>query len=658
MARMFGVAALIISLCAILTGSHHAGAQAASAGDAAAGKAVFQNVCSSCHSSQVGGTGFGPSLAGVYGRHAGTLPGYKYSDGMANASVTWDETSLNSFLTNTTKFIPGTAMSLEIADPAERANVIAYLKTLGTTSAAAAAPSESVVNLHPSVTGPSNRELLDAASDANNWLYTSKDYAGDRFSNLTQVTAANAPQLRPVCIYRSNNAGATQSALIVYNGVMYLTIDQSIVALDATTCRQRWTYTWQSDGPVISATNRGVAIMDGRVVRGTSDGHLIAVDMGTGKLLWSRKIASAQSNQYLSMPPLIYDGLVMYGAAGGDWGSRDWVGAFRLDNGEPVWRFYLIPDVQTGTAEGWNNAQSTTHGGAGVWTPLSLDAKKGVLYVPVGNPAPDFYGNARPGSNLYTDSVVALDAHTGKMIWYHQFVAHDTHDSDLSQVSPLFSAASNGNSRDLIAVSGKDGLLRLMDRDTQQVLYEIPITTRTNVNSDPTVAGVHRCPGLLGGMEWNGPAYDPKTNTLFVASVDWCGTFKLSDTSPHYTQDEHYYGGSVAPDPAADGRGWLYAIDATTGNVRWRRAWPTPLVAGVTATAGGVLFTGDLNNNFLAIDEQTGNTLYSFNSGGSIGGGVVTYAVGNKQYVATTSGVISGFFGGSGTSAVIVFSMP
>jgi alcohol dehydrogenase (cytochrome c) len=172
------------------------------------------------------------------------------------------------------------------------------------------------------------------------------------------------------------------------------------------------------------------------------------------------------------------------------------------------------------------------------------------------------------------------------------------------------------------------------------------------------VTGTHICPGLLGGMEWNGPAYNPRTNTLFVATVDWCGTFNKFDKPPEFALNAHYYGGSVDPDPRDKAKGWLQAIDAATGDVRWRNQWPTPLVAGVTVTSGGVLFTGDLNNDFLVIDMRDGKTLYRFNTGGSIGGGVISYELGGKQYVATTSGVVSGFFGGSGTSAVIVFALP
>jgi len=623
-------------------------------GDPAAGKTVFANQCSSCHTIQAGKNGFGPSLAAVIGRKSGTLPGFTYSPAMVQAGLVWDDKTLDEFLISSTQKVSGTSMSVILASATDRANVIAYLATLGRASAAVATKAAPAVLAQ----GPTQDELLRAAQDKQNWLYASKDYSGQRFVDLRQITPKNAGQLRAVCIVRANTAGTTQTNPLVYKGVMYVTLDRATAAIDAVTCRERWTYIWDQKGHVLSPANRGVALKDGRVVRGTADGYLIALDMDKGTLLWSQKIADAKSSQYLSMPPLIFEDLVIYGPAGADWGAKNWIGAFKLATGEPVWRFNLIPDEGEPGAETWKDPKAREHGGGSIWTPLSLDARKGVVYVPVGNPAPDFYPDARPGSNLYTNSVVALDVRSGKLLWYHQFGPADANDRDLSQVSPIFSANVKGKPRDLLTVSGKDGLLRMMDRDSHEVLYETEITTRTDFEKVPTTGGAHGCPGLLGGMEWNGPAYSPITKTLFVATVDWCGTFTKDEKAPQFAENAHYYGGAVTPDPRDQAKGWLQAIDASTGKMRWRRQWPTPLVAGVTVTSGGMLFTGDLDNDFLAIDASTGKTLYSFNTGGSIGGGVISYEVGGKQYVATTSGVVSGFFGGRGTSAIVVFSLP
>jgi len=624
--------------------------------DAGAGRAVFENQCAACHTIVAGKNGFGPSLANVAGRKSGALADYHYSTAMANANLTWDTKTLDQFLTSSTAKVPGTSMAVQLADATARGNVIAYLATLG--SAPANEPAKAPVADLPLPAGPTTEDLSHSAADTKGWLYASKDYLGQRYVALDQITPSNAASLRAACIYRANVAGSFQSSPLVYDGVMYFTVDNVTIAIDAATCRERWTHTWEMKSAPLSKTNRGVALKDGRVVRGTPDGYLIALNMASGKLLWSQKIAGPEKSQYLSMPPLIFDDTIVYGPAGADWGEKGWIGAFKLASGEPLWKFNLIPDADEPGADSWKDAAARDHGGASQWTPVAFDAQKKLLYLPVGNPAPDFFGAARPGDNLYTNSLVVLDATTGKLKWYRQFDAGDVNDRDLSQVSPLFTATSNGKQRDLLAVSGKDGLLRVLDRDTREQLYEIPITTRTGVANVPTEAGVHGCPGLLGGMEWNGPAYSPAASTLYVATVDWCGTFTKLANPPAFALNAHYYGGSVTPDPREQARGWLYAIDAVSGTVKWHEQWPTPLVAAVTATSGKVLFTGDLDNNFLTIDANTGKVLYRFNTGGSIGGGVLTYAINGKQYVAATSGVVSGFFGGTGAAAIVLFALP
>jgi alcohol dehydrogenase (cytochrome c) len=552
-----------------------------------------------------------------------------------------------------------TSMPVAIADAPVRSAIIAYLRSVHTpmSPSAAAAPSEAAAASKPVPSGgPTQDELTRAAASTSDWLYASKDYTGQRFVKLSQINRKNAHDLRPICIIRADSATPTQTNPLIYKGVMYATVDTSVVAIDATTCRLRWSYKWDAKGRrVLSPANRGVAIKDGIVVRGTADGYLIALDMQKGQLIWSREIGGAEKSQYMSMPPLIFEDMVIYGPAGADWGAKNWVGAF-VDHGRTHVAIQLIPDDGEPGADSWKDPKARIHGGASLWTPLALDANRGILYLPVGNPAPDFYGSVREGDNLYTNSAVALDVRTGKLLWYRQFVANDVHDADLEPGEP--DLLGNGRRQGAEPHHGqrRDGLLTCWIA-TRETLHTLPITTRKNVDSPPTVAGVHRCPGLLGGMEWNGPAYDPLSKTLYVAAVDWCGTFKRSADPPEFTAFAHHYGGSVVPDPREQSSGWLTAIDSTTGKVRWKKHWPTPLVAAVTTTSGGVLFTGDLDNNFLVLDASNGNTLYKFNTGGSVGGGVVTYEIGGKQYVATTSGVISGFFGGSGTSAMIVFAL-
>jgi alcohol dehydrogenase (cytochrome c) len=639
-------------LAASLIAIAPAGATAADA-DLTMGQEIYQAQCSACHSNQPGVNGIGPSLAGVAGRKAGSLAGFHFTPALQGSGLTWTAESFIQFLADPTKLVPGTAMTVMVPDATGRANLFAYLATLKDTTAATKPAGPAV----PKIMGPTQADLDGAASATDAWLYASHDYAGTRYTDLKEITPANAKNLRPVCLYRSEQSASVQTSPLVYGGVMYLTFGRATVAIDAKTCRERWTYIWQPKGQEISPANRGAAIKDGKLVRGTADGYLIGLDMASGSLLWSQPIASFAGGQYLSMPPLIFGDLIIVGPSGADFGAKNWIGAFKLETGEPVWKFNLIPDAGEPGAETWQNPESLKHGGGSLWTPVSLDAKAGIVYLPVGNPAPDFYGELRPGANLYTDSLVALDAKTGKLLWYQQFIPHDVHDADLSQVSPLFETTIDGKTHAVIAVSGKDGLLRLLDRNSHDQFYEVPITTRENVDAIPTVEGVHRCPGLLGGMEWNGPAYDPGSNTLFVPAVDWCGIFSKAPKDPPIMQGMHYYGGAVASDPREKSKGWLTAFDASTGKERWKYASPTPLVAGVTATSGGVLFTGDLNNDFLALDAKTGDVLYRFNTGGSIGGGVISYALNGKQYAATVSGTVSAFFGGSGLPAVVIFAV-
>lgn len=620
--------------------------------DVNAGQEIYQAQCSVCHSNQPGVNGIGPSLAGLAGRKAGSLPGFHFTPALQGSGLAWDADTFIKFLADPSKLVPGTAMIVMVPDATGRANLFAYLATLKGESAQTK-PSGPAVS---KIAGPTQAELDDAASATESWLYASHDYAGTRFVDLKQITPANAEDLRPICLYRSEQSASVQTSPLVYGGVMYLTFGRATVAIDAKSCRERWTYIWQPKGQEISPANRGAAIKDGRLVRGTADGYLIALDMADGSLLWSQPIASAAGGQYFSMPPLIYGDLIIAGPAGADFGAKNWIGAFRLETGAPVWKFNLVPDPGEPGAETWQSAESLKHGGGSLWTPLSLDVKAGIVYLPVGNPAPDFYGEIRPGANLYTDSLVALDAKSGELLWYRQFIPHDVHDADLSQVSPLFETTIDGRKHNVITVSGKDGLLRLLDRDSHDQFYEVPITTRENADAPPTVEGVHRCPGLLGGMEWNGPAYDPDSNTLFVPAVDWCGVFRKAPKDPPIMQGMHYYGGAVASDPREKSKGWLTALDASTGKERWKYASPTPLVGGVTATSGGVLFTGDLNNDFLVLDAKTGHVLYRFNTGGSIGGGVISYALDGTQYVAVPSGTVSAFFGGSGLPAVVIFA--
>jgi alcohol dehydrogenase (cytochrome c) len=288
---------------------------------------------------------------------------------------------------------------------------------------------------------------------------------------------------------------------------------------------------------------------------------------------------------------------------------------------------------------------------------MSLDVDRGELYVAVTNPAPDLPAHLRPGANLYTNSVVALDVRTGTLRWYDQLVPSDFHDWDLTQVSPLVRARVAGKERNLLITAGKDGLLHALDRDSHERLYSAAVTTRSNVDAPLTQAGVAVCPGILGGVEWNGPAYHPGTGLLYVPAVDWCFKFALAhDDSVRYVPGQNYLGGEVTP--VGEWQGWLTALDVHDGSVRWRYRSAQPMVAAVTATGGGLVFTGEMTGDFIALDAADGTERYRFNTGGGINGGIASYAVAGRQYVAVTSGGGTLTFGGGGSPTVFVFALP
>lgn len=514
-------------------------------------------------------------------------------------------------------------------------------------------------SLVQAATGPTQEEL-NRATQSTEWLLPNHDYAGVRYVDLKQITPANAASLRPVCAFQGADLNRALNNPLVYRGTMYVTTLLSTIALDPLTCRANWRHDWKpkaKDGNS-SIKNRGVALKDGKLVRGTQDGYLFALDAATGKPLWEVKAADPEKFEALSVNPLIFEDLVVIGPSGSEYGVKGWIGAFRLEDGQPVWKFNTIPDDGEPGAETWGGADARLKGGGGIWTTPALDAAKGLLYVAVGNPAPDFFASQRPGANLYTNSMVVLDARTGKLVWHMQAVPHDTHDWDLPVTSPLFTATIGGRKRDVVTVGAKDGLLRLVDRATREQLYATPVTTRTNTEVEPTEEGVYTCPGTVGGVEWSAPAYSPKLDLLVVPTVDWCGVFKKDDEL-RFVAGQQFFGGSFTWDPLEKSTGWLTAVKATTGEVAWKYHSSRPMVASVTATSGDMIFTGELTGDFLAMDARNGKILYRYNGGGAIVGGVISYAVNGKQYVAVVSGMAAGFWmAPPGAMTVTVFALP
>ncbi len=489
----------------------------------------------------------------------------------------------------------------------------------------------------PSTQAPSQQELTNAAKSTDSWLMYNKGYNGQRYSSLKQINTDNVKNLQVKCILQLGEADISyQTSPVVYDGLIYLTTGNNTYAVNAQNCKQVWSYEYTPQGPVPISVNRGVAIAGGRVFRGTPDAHLLALDAKTGDLLWNIRPVDSTQGYFLSSVPIVWHNLVLTGTAGADWGANAQMFAFDVKTGKQVWSFGEIVPKTFGSAD------AAATGGGSNWTSYSLDAKTGLLYVPVGNPSPDFSAQSRPGKNLYTNSVIVLNAKSGKLEHYYQQIPNDSHDWDTAAAPILFSQPSSGSASGqsggttYMAVANKGGHLYVYNDQTKKLLYKVKTTSFKNADVAPTQDGTRVCPGITGGVEWYGPTYDPEGNAIFVNSVDWCTTYRLGEI--RYTKGQLFFGGTYTPDPVTKASGWLQAYDAASGKVLWQYHAKQPLIAALTPTAGGLVFTGELNGNFVALDAKTGKVRYSFNTGGPIGAGISTYELDGQQYLAVASG--------------------
>jgi PQQ-dependent dehydrogenase (methanol/ethanol family) len=494
---------------------------------------------------------------------------------------------------------------------------------------------------------PSDTDLLQVAPG--DWLHFNRTYSGDRYSPLSDINVSNAARLTPKCILQLGEIGSFETSPIVYHGRMYLTTSHKTVAADASSCALIWSHTYTPVGPEHITSNRGVALYHGTVYRGTTDGHLLALDANTGKILWDIEIADPNSGYFISAAPLAFDGRIYVGEGGADHGIKGHIHAFDAASGKELWKFDVIPTGNQPGADTWSGGQET--GGGSSWSSMAVDTKRRLLFVPTGNPGPDFNPASRRGANLYTDSVVVLDADTGKLAWYVQQVPGDIHDWDTAAAPAIF----DQDGREYMAVASKDGFLYVYDRQTHQVLAQASTMARVNVDTPFNLTSVTRyCPGGLG--QWNGPAYSPKDRLIFVGSAERCDSVQMAE--PRYIRGQLFFGGRIKPGQNEKPTGSLRGIDAASGAERWVYHSPTVFVAGVTATAGGLLLTGDGGGNFLVLESRTGKVLYRFPTGGGIAGGISTYSAAGEQLIAVPSGNSSrAIWGTTGSATVLVFGI-
>jgi alcohol dehydrogenase (cytochrome c) len=529
----------------------------------------------------------------------------------------------------------------------------------------------------------------NAQTSDGDWTTYNRTYAGERFSPLKEITTSNVGKLRTVCTYDTGETVGFQTGPLVVGGVMYFTTFKNTYAIDAGTCALKWKHEHPFGGPEGLGANRGLGYLDGKLFRGANDGHVFAIDAGSGKTVWDVEIADPARGESVPMAPVAWNGMVFVGNAGGDnFGVTGRVYALDAATGKQIWRFDTVPDTAAVSATWAKRSADNPPTGGALWTTFSIDTSTGVLYAPTGNAAPDFIEQLHPGENLYTTSVLALDSKTGNLLGYIQPIKNDYHDWDIAAAPALITTRAG---RKLAATAGKDGFLYGIDRNGVElaasggsraggsaagskygagganafvVRYQAETTTHFNTKTPLTSERSTRfCPGSQGGSEWNGPAYDPALNLIFVPAVDWCTSVKTAAPGSLKGEPGKAWSGIEdgsfgQMDPKERWGGWVTAIDADTGRVRWKYHSAAPHLAAVTATAGGLVFAANTVGEVFAFDASNGRVLWRDRIEPN-GGGVLSYNAGGRQRIAVASGMKSPIWPVQPRSSrIVVFGLP
>jgi alcohol dehydrogenase (cytochrome c) len=481
--------------------------------------------------------------------------------------------------------------------------------------------------------------LHNADQQQSNWLLHGFDYTNQRYSKLDQINDTNVKSLVPVAIAQTGMSASFETTPIVVNGVMYVTtpvVDKKmkIMALDATNARVLWSVTYVLGnfqiccGPV----NRGAAVAYGKVYVVTLDDKLLALNATDGSLDWSVQIADPRVGYSETLAPQVFDGSVIVGSSGGEWAIRGFVAAYDAKTGKQRWRWYAT-DPKTFQGDSWKR------GGGMVWTTPAIDPKLGLVIFCTGNPNPDLYGDSRKGDNLWTDSIVALDVKTGKLAWYYQEIKHDVWDYDAVSNVVLFDVEENGQTIPAAGEAGKVGWFFIVDRRNGKLIRKSDpfVMMSKNMFSTPTKEGVDMLPGANGGAEWSPPAYSPKDHLVYIMGMNQL--MKFTTKQPANLPGTMRLGSAFTNvEKGAIQNGTFTAIDVNTGKVAWQYEAPQPLIGGVLATAGNLVFMGEGDGNFDAFNAKTGERLWRFNLGAGVNAPPVTYEVNGEQYIAVAAG--------------------
>ncbi len=603
-----------------------------SSDDVAAGKNLFRDHCADCHGADATGSNNGPSL-----QHRQFVQGG--SDWALFRTVSFG--------------IKGTAMPVSNLPANDKWRLVAFVKSLSpVTEVASTAPSIPATGDH-ALHSVSYEQILAADKDSDNWLTYSGSYDGHRFSPDNQIKPANAAGLRLLWARQyTTTEMSVETSPIVVNGYMFVTSPPNRVeALNAKTGDIIWAYERQLPQHLslcCGVVNRGLAVLGDTLFYATVDAHLVALDAKTGSVVWDVEIADNSKGYSITGAPLVLKNMILTGVAGGEYGIRGFLTARDVATGKEIWRFNTIPDAGQPGSETWDGGSDLKTGGGPTWITGSFDPEANLIYWTVGNPSPNFEGDERQGDNLYTNSVVALDADNGTLRWYYQFTPHDLFDWDATEIVVLFDGTVAGKREHLLGQADRNGFYYLLDRATGHLNLAKAFAKVTWSNgfdstgrptfrpsAHPTPKGTALYPGVGGATNWYSPSYSPATNLLYVPVLDWGGTYYSGKSEYH--PGEEFPGGSFQYFTDAEPQGAVRALDPLTGAVKWEHRASSYEVGGVLSTAGGVVF-GSLAQNFFALDARTGQQLWTVTTGGRIVAAPVTFMCDGKQMVTIAAG--------------------
>lgn len=498
------------------------------------------------------------------------------------------------------------------------------------------------------------QDLLAPMTD--NWLSYNGDYSGRRYSPLSQINVKNANQLRAEWVFHSHNSDHLEVTPVVVNGTMFVTSANDTFALDAQTGRTVWHYTRpNSEGLIDDASrhiSRGVGVWHNRVYRETDNAHLLCLDARSGNLIWDVAYADWNSNYGATSAPLVVNDKIIVGTSGGDDGVRGFVAAYDAESGKLAWRFWTIPAPGEFGSNSWPG-DLYLHGGGTTWMPGTYDPELKTLFWGTSNPAPDFEGSVRPGDDLYTDCVLALDPETGKLKWYFQFTPHDLFDYDTTETPVLIDAAYKGLSRKLLIEANRNGFIYVLDRSTGEFLSAVRFVDKLNwaqgidpkgrpirTEVKPTPTGTKVCPGYAGATNWFAPSYNESTQMFYFMALEQCQTYFSANEPQRFTPGKEFYSTGVKHIPGENSQKVLLAFNFATGTFAWKypQVGGAHSTGGTMSTAGGLLFFGDDAQSFEAVDVRDGKPVWHFNTGQDMSASPMSYVVNGKQYVAIAAG--------------------